>query len=321
MSDRPMDHIRLGSRGSQLAMWQAHWTRDRLLEAWPGVEVEIVEVSTKGDQDLTTPLANIGQVGLFTHTLEQRLLGGEIDVAVHSLKDVPAKLADGCVMACYSPREDPRDAWFHREGLSVDDLPEGAVIATGSLRRRCQLLHRRQDLQMVELRGNLNTRWKKFEEGVFDGMILAAAGVKRLGWWDRVTAALDEELLLPAVGQGTLGLEVRKGDPAIEMLEPFNDLSSQRRAETERALLEGVAGGCVVPLAGFCVEEGDQLYLRARLGRPDGSLMLRAEGRAPLGETRALGLRVAQELLDQGGAEIVSAAKQTGYGPNQAPSN
>ena len=341
-----MNTIRLGTRGSELAMWQAHWVRDRLLAVHPEVKVEIVEISTKGDQDVSTPLARIGQVGLFTHTLEQRLLSKEIDVAVHSLKDVPAQLADGCVMACYGPREDPRDAWFQREGLSIDDLPSGAQVATGSLRRRSQILRHRPDLTMVELRGNLQTRWRKFEEGLFDGMILAAAGVKRLGWEARVTTFVEPELLLPAVGQGILGLETREGDDVIELLTPLNDRASRRCAVAERALLAGVAGGCVVPLAGFCVEDDGELLLRARLGRPDGSKMLSAEASLSLpsdndteitvndaenghpggiDDARVLeaatnlGYEVAEDLLSQGGAEIVRAAKELEGGGNPPP--
>ncbi len=319
----PMHSVRLGTRGSELALWQARWTRDRLREAWPTIEVEIVEVSTKGDQDLSTPLSRIGEIGLFTHTLEQKLLAGVIDVAVHSLKDVPALLAEGCTLAACSPREDPRDAWFHREGVSLDDLPEGTRVATGSLRRRSQLLHHRPDLKMVDLRGNVNTRWRKFEEGQFDAMVLAVAGVKRMGWLDRVSGLLEPEILLPAVGQGILGLEVRANDPAVALVAPLNDLSSQTRATAERALLEGVAGGCVVPLAGFCVEEDGELWLRARLGKPDGSSMLSAEKRAAssspakrdansvLRLAHELGHAVAADLLSQGGAAIVRAAKES----------
>ncbi len=349
-----MDTIRLGTRGSELALWQARWVRDRLIEAWPEMSVEIVEISTKGDQDLTTPLSRIGQVGLFTHTLEQRLLAGEIDVAVHSLKDVPAQLAQGCVLACYGPREDPRDAWFQREGLSIADLPRGAKVATGSLRRRSQLLHLRGDLEMVELRGNLNTRWRKFEEGRFDGMVLAAAGVKRLGWLDRVTTLVEPEILLPAVGQGILGLETRSGDEAIDLLAPLNDGKSRRCAVAERALLEGVAGGCVVPLAGYCVEDAGELVLRARLGRPDGSRLLSADASVRLPDPAAsaepadpesleagrrlgyavgggvddlsaletayeLGRAVAADLLSQGGEEIVREAKELAGGGSAPP--
>jgi hydroxymethylbilane synthase len=319
----PLSSVRLGTRGSELAMWQARWTRDHLLKAWPSLQVEIVEVSTKGDQDITTPLQRIGQIGLFTHTLEQKLLSSEIDVAVHSLKDVPALLAEGCVLAAYSPREDPRDAWFHQEGLSLSELPAGARVATGSLRRRSQLLRARPDLTMVELRGNVNTRWRKFEEAQFDAMVLAVAGVKRMGWLDRVSALLEPEILLPAVGQGILGLEVRAKDPALELLAPLNDASSRRRATAERALLAGVAGGCVVPLAGFCVENEGELWLRARLGKPDGSVMLSAEERISIASSQEkddtaalqlayeLGQEVAADLLSQGGAAIVDAAKKS----------
>jgi len=319
----PMASVRLGTRGSQLALWQARWTRDRLREAWPTLEVEIVEISTKGDQDISTPLERIGQIGLFTHTLEQKLLSGAIDVAVHSLKDVPALLAEGCVLAAYSPREDPRDAWFHREGLSLKELPKGTRVATGSLRRRSQLLQQRPDLSMMDLRGNVNTRWRKFEEGQFDAMVLAVAGVKRMGWLERVSELLEPEILLPAVGQGILGLEVRAQDPTQQLVAPLNDASSRRRATAERALLAGVAGGCVVPLAGYCVEDAGELWLRALLGKPDGSVMLSAEQRISVASSEEeddtamlqlayeLGQEVAADLLSQGGATIVNAAKKS----------
>ena len=301
--------LRLGTRASELALWQARWARDRLAQAHPGVVVEIVEVHSAGDVDLSTPLFQMGEVGIFTQALERELAAGRIDVAVHSLKDVPAQLADGMVIAGCSPREDARDVWFHRDGVALDKLRRGATIATGSLRRRCQLLAQRRDLNLVGLRGNVNTRWRKFEEGQFDAMVLAAAGVLRLGWRDRITAFLSPDVLLPAVGQGIVGLEVRQGDPAQALVGAIDDAAASLCARAERSLLAAVAGGCVVPLAGYCERDGDELWLRARLGRPDGALLLRAEARAAVSDADGLGRRVAEQLLQQGGADIVRETK------------
>lgn len=301
--------IRIGTRNSALALWQAHHVRDTIAAAHRGVEVEIVEITSAGDHDLSTPLARMGTVGIFTQTLERALLDERVDVAVHSLKDVPAAIADGTEMVAYGKREDPRDAWFHRDGLSMDECPEDARVATGSLRRRSQMLNASPTLQMVELRGNLQTRWRKFEEGNFDGMILAAAGVKRLGWAERVTEFVSTERLLPAVGQGIVGVQTRAGAEAADYVKCFNDADAELAALAERSLLAEVAGGCVVPLAGFCERADDAtLRLRAILAEPDGSQLLRADltGDEPV----ALGRAVGQELISQGGAEIVAKAKR-----------
>jgi hydroxymethylbilane synthase len=301
--------LRLGTRGSELALWQARWARDRLAAAYPGLAVEIIEVHSAGDVDLVTPLFALGEVGVFTQALERELAAGRIDVAVHSLKDVPAKLAGGMTIAAHSPREDVRDVWFHRDGVPLAQLRKAAKVATGSLRRRCQLLAMRRDLNLVGLRGNVNTRWRKFEEGQFDAMILAAAGVLRLGWRDRITAFLEPETLLPAVGQGIIGLETRADDPAAALVASIDDHDASICARAERALLAAVAGGCVVPLAGYCLIDGSELWLRARLGRPDGTVLLRAEARGAPADLEGLGRRVAEQILGQGGAEIVAETK------------
>jgi hydroxymethylbilane synthase len=232
-------------------------------------------------------------------------------VAVHSLKDVPAQLlSEELALVAFSPREDPRDAWFHRKGLHLDAIAPGTVVATGSLRRRCQLLRRRPDLEIVPLRGNLNTRWRKFEEGQFEAMVLAAAGVLRLGWRERITAMVDPEVLLPAVGQGIVGLECKRNARAAALVAAIGDHEAALAARAERALLERVAGGCVVPLAGHCCREPNgELLLRARLGRPDGSDVLQAQARGPAAHPEVLGHDVAGQLLAQGGAQIVRETK------------
>lgn len=304
-----MSLVKLGTRGSPLALWQAHWCRDALQSAHEGLEVEIVEVESSGDVDLQTPLVQMGEVGIFTKTLERELERGTIDLAVHSLKDVPAQIMDGSAIVAVSEREDPRDVIFLREGSTIDDLPQGATVATGSLRRRAQLRAARPDLQMTALRGNLNTRWRKFEEGQFDAMILAAAGVIRLGWRERVSQFVPVDVLLPAVGQGIVGIQGLVGSEASELAQAIDHVPTHARARAERSLLEAVAGGCIVPLAGFAELGGDRLHLRARLAHPEHGPVLEAEAEGPTADAVKLGREVGQQLLDQGGAQIVQQAR------------
>jgi hydroxymethylbilane synthase len=291
-------------------MWQAEWAKHALEKQHRGLSVEIVEVQSKGDVDLKTPLVQMGAVGIFTKTLELELLEGRIDLAVHSLKDVPADIAEGTEIAAVSEREDPRDVIFLREVDRFENLPIGSKVATGSLRRRAQLLALRPDLEMVALRGNLNTRWRKFEEGQFDAMMLAAAGVLRLGWGDRVSQYMSVEQLLPAVGQGIVGVQCLQGSRAADLVSAIDHSETHARAHAERSLLAKVAGGCVVPLAGYAETAEGRLHLRARLGSPQGGELLRAEAKGPTAEAAAIGERVGEELLAQGGAAIVTAAKE-----------
>lgn len=308
-----MTLLRIGTRASPLAMWQARWAKTALEKAHGDeVEVEIVEVESAGDIDLKTPLVQMGEVGIFTKTLEHELLEGRIELAVHSLKDVPAQIAGGTEMVAVSEREDPRDVIFLREGTTFEDLPQGAKVATGSLRRRAQLRNLRPDLEMVPLRGNLNTRWRKFEEGQFDAMMLAAAGVLRLGWEDRVTQFLPVDLLLPAVGQGIVGVQCVEGSEAAELTRAIDHTETHARARAERSLLAKVAGGCVVPLAGFAELMGERMRLRARLGSPTDGELLHAEAEGSVAEAFDLGQQAGEQLLAQGGAEIVAAAKAVG---------
>jgi hydroxymethylbilane synthase len=307
-----MSLVKLGTRGSPLALWQAYWCRDALKAAHPGLDVEIVEVESTGDVDLQTPLVQMGEVGIFTKTLERQLELGNIDLAVHSLKDVPAQIMDGTSIVAVSEREDPRDVMFIREADRFEDLKQGAKVATGSLRRRAQLRAARPDLQMTALRGNLNTRWRKFEEGQFDAMILAAAGVIRLGWAERVTEFLPIDLLLPAVGQGIVGIQGMDGSEASELATAIDHVPTHARARAERSLLEAVAGGCIVPLAGFAEHGGDRLHLRARLAHPEKGPVLEAEAEGPTAEAVKLGREVGNSLLAQGGAEIVQQARAMG---------
>lgn len=307
-----MSLVKLGTRGSPLALWQAYWCRDALKAAHPGLDVEIVEVESSGDVDLKTPLVQMGEVGIFTKTLERQIELGNIDLAVHSLKDVPAQIMDDTSIVAVSEREDPRDVMFIREADRFDDLRQDAKVATGSLRRRAQLRAARPDLQMTALRGNLNTRWRKFEEGQFDAMILAAAGVIRLGWADRVTEFLPIDLLLPAVGQGIVGIQGMNGSEASELATAIDHVPTHARARAERSLLEAVAGGCIVPLAGFAELGGDRLHLRARLAHPEKGPVLEAEAEGPTADAVKLGREVGAALLAQGGAEIVQQAREMG---------
>lgn len=311
-----MTLLRIGTRASPLAMWQARWAKAALEKAHgDAVEVRIVEVDSAGDIDLQTPLVQMGEVGIFTKTLERELLEGRIELAVHSLKDVPAQIADGTEMVAVSEREDPRDVIFLREGSTIDDLCQGAKVATGSLRRRAQLRSLRPDLEMAPLRGNLNTRWRKFEEGQFDAMMLAAAGVLRLGWKDRVSQFLPVDLLLPAVGQGIVGVQCVQDSEAAELTRAIDHTQTHARAHAERSLLAKVAGGCVVPLAGFAEILGDRMRLRARLGHPVEGELLYAEVEGPVAQAHELGQKAGAELLSQGGADIVAAAKALGGDP------
>ena len=309
-----MSLVKLGTRGSPLALWQAYWCRDALKAAHPGLDVEIVEVESSGDVDLTTPLVQMGEVGIFTKTLERQLELGNIHLAVHSLKDVPAKIMDGTSIVAVSEREDPRDVIFIREAEKFEDLKQNAKVATGSLRRRAQLRAARPDLEMTALRGNLNTRWRKFEEGQFDAMILAAAGVIRLGWKDRVTQFLPIDLLLPAVGQGIVGIQAIDGTEAAELASAIDHVPTHARARAERSLLAAVAGGCIVPLAGFAELGGDRLHLRARLAHPEKGPVLEAEAEGPTADAVKIGREVGRQLLDQGGAEIVKQARDLAKG-------
>jgi len=301
--------VKIGTRGSPLAMWQAHWCRDALLEAHDDLDVEIVEVESIGDLDLTTPLGEMGVVGIVTRTLEHKLVHGEIDFAVHSLNDVPAQLTSGTIIMAVSEREDPRDALFVGSGAAFAELPEGARVATGSLRRRAQLRTARPDLRMVDLRGNLGTRWKKFESGAFDAMVLAAAGVIRLGWRERVTEFLSLDFMLPAVSQGVVGVQVRTDSAAADLAAAIDHTPTHARVRAERSLLAAVSGGCIVPLAGFVELGGDRLHLRARLGHPVEGPMLEAEAEGPTAEAVKIGREVGAQLLAQGGAEIVARVR------------
>lgn len=299
--------LRIATRSSPLALWQAEHVRDRLLALHDGLTVELVTMTTRGDKILDTPLAKIGGKGLFVKELELGMLEGQADIAVHSMKDVPVEFPDGLGLAVVLQGEDPRDAFVSNSYSSIDELPQGAKVGTASLRRQSQLLARRPDLHIGALRGNVNTRLRKLDEGQFDAILLACAGLKRLGMGDRITRALPPEESLPAIGQGIVGIEARLGDRAVlDLIEPLADPQSAVRIAAERALNQALAGGCQVPIAGHATLDGDALWLRGLVGRPDGSEMVRVERRGPQADAARLGTELGEQLLKDGAREILA---------------
>ncbi len=303
--------IRIATRKSPLAMWQAEFVRDSLMAAHPGLEVELLGMSTQGDKILDSPLAKIGGKGLFVKELEVCMLEGDADIAVHSMKDVPVEFPEGLHLAVICEREDPRDAFVSNSYKSLDDLPQGAKIGTSSLRRQCQLRERRPDLEIIDLRGNVNTRLRKLDEGQYDAIILAAAGLIRLGFNDRITQLLETDISLPAIGQGAVGIECRSDDERVNgLLAALNDNETYTRVIAERAMNNRLEGGCQVPIAGHAVLDGDTLHLRALVGQPDASEMIRGEISGPAAEAEQLGFSLADDLLSRGAKEILSALYQ-----------
>ena len=300
--------LTIATRKSPLALWQAHDVRERLMRAHPGLQVELLTMSTQGDKILDTPLAKIGGKGLFVKELELALLDGRADLAVHSMKDVPMAFPEGLMLAAICPREDPRDALVSPLGGDILALPEGARVGTSSLRRQSQLRALRPDLRISDLRGNVNTRLAKLDAGDYDAIVLACAGLVRLGLGARITAALSTDHLLPAVGQGAVGIECRSDDVRLqELLRPLHDPRSAAQVSAERAMNRRLAGGCQVPIAGHAEILGDELRLRGLVASLDGRRMLRAERCLPRAEAEILGLRIAEDLLAQGAAELLEA--------------
>ena len=301
-----MTTIRIATRKSPLALWQAEHVAAGLRAANPGLHVELVPMTTKGDQILDSPLSRIGGKGLFVKELEQGMLADVADIAVHSMKDVPAELPPGLHLAVILPREDPRDAFLSMRYAGVDALPEGARVGTASLRRQCQLKARRPDLEILTLRGNVGTRLGKLESGEYDAIILAAAGLKRLGLGDRITKTLSTQESLPAIGQGAIGIECRADDERINaLLAPLNHAETSTRVSAERAFNARLGGSCQVPLAGHAELVEGQLSLRGLVGRPDGSRVVAAGRWGSPADAEAVGTALAEELLAAGADEIL----------------
>jgi hydroxymethylbilane synthase len=300
--------LTIATRESPLALWQAEYVRDALMQAHPGLRVELLGMTSRGDQLLEVPLAKVGGKGLFVKELETALLDGRADIAVHSMKDVPMEFPAGLALGVICEREDPTDAFVSNHHASLEALPEGAVVGTSSLRRECQLRSQRPDLTVKFLRGNVNTRLRKLDDGEYDAIILASAGLKRLGFAERIRQALPVVQSLPAPGQGAVGVELRaEDDEVLALLQVLHHPATAARVSAERAMNQRLQGGCQVPIAGYAELEGDELWLRALVGEPGGERILRAEARAPLARAEALGQQVADELLAQGAAEILAA--------------
>ncbi|MFB9886446.1 hydroxymethylbilane synthase [Balneatrix alpica] len=299
--------IRIATRKSPLALWQAEYVKARLQQLHPGIAVELVGMTTQGDKILDTPLAKIGGKGLFVKELEHALLNDEADIAVHSMKDVPMAFPAGLGLTVICPRENPYDAFVSNHFADLDALPQGAVVGTSSLRRQVQLKALRPDLQLRDLRGNVNTRLSKLDRGEYDAIVLACAGLIRLQMPERIRQVLPATTSLPAGGQGAVGIECRLDDEHTRaLLAPLHDADTADRVMAERALNRHLEGGCQVPIGCYAELEGEHLWLRALVGRPDGSLVLRAEARAVRQQAEQLGIQVAEDLLAQGAGAILA---------------
>ncbi|WP_279451755.1 hydroxymethylbilane synthase [Aeromonas dhakensis] len=299
--------LKIATRKSPLAMWQANFVKDRLEALYPELQVELVPMSTQGDKILDTPLAKVGGKGLFVKELETAMLEGRADIAVHSMKDVPVEFPEGLGLHTICEREDPRDAFVSNRFTAIDELPQGAVVGTSSLRRQCQLRAERPDLVIRDLRGNVNTRLAKLDAGEYDAIILAAAGLKRLEMAHRITAFIEPEQSLPANGQGAVGIECRLDDHELHaLLAPLEHPETRIRVLTERAMNRALQGGCQVPIGAYALVEGEEVWLRGLVGSPDGSRVIRDEIRGPLADGEALGHTLAQRLLADGADAILA---------------
>lgn len=300
--------VRIATRKSALALWQAEYVKARLEFFHPGLVVELVPMSTQGDKILDTPLAKIGGKGLFVKELETAMLEDRADIAVHSMKDVPVEFPDGLMLSTICEREDPRDAFVSNQYSSLDQLPQGAVVGTSSLRRQCQIKALRPDLQIRDLRGNVNTRLAKLDAGEYDAIILAAAGLIRLGFQARIAAYLPVSQSLPANGQGAVGIECRSDDATVRaLLTPLEHTATRQAVLAERAMNRALQGGCQVPIGAFAEIDGDQLYMRGLVGQLDGQQILQAEVRGAACDGEALGQQLADKLLAQGAGAILAA--------------
>ncbi|MDB9822703.1 hydroxymethylbilane synthase [Deltaproteobacteria bacterium] len=299
--------LKIGTRGSKLALAQSGWIKGEIVARYPDVQVELVLIKTKGDKVLDSPLSKIGGKGLFVKEIEEALIKKDVDLAVHSIKDVPAELPAGLWLPVFPKREDPRDAFLSLDYNSIADLPKGATIGTGSLRRSSQLLHLRPDINIVPLRGNVDTRLKRLESGDVQAIMLAAAGLKRLGLSDKIRQLLPPEEFLPAIGQGALGLELRQDDERLlDLLGFLNNVPTELTIKAERALLKKLEGGCQVPIAGHGRLEGDHIILDGMVAELDGSVIIRDELKGAMDQTEETGIGLAEKLLSSGADKILA---------------
>lgn len=302
--------ITVGSRESALAMWQTRWVVEQLAKLNPAIDFEIVTMKTKGDKMLDVALAKIGDKGLFTKELEVAMLQGEIDFAVHSLKDMPTALPQGLTLGAVCVRDNPGDALISKDGRKLADLPEGARIGTSSLRRCAQLLNYRSDFKLEALRGNLNTRMKKLVSERLDAIVLAAAGISRMGWQEMIAEIIPYNIMLPAVGQGAITVECRADDQQIrELLQSIDHKATRDATTAERSLLRYLEGGCQVPIGAHGTVKNNQLYLTTVVANLDGTQIIRAQGEAEVDRAEELGVEVAEKLLARGGKKILEQVR------------
>jgi hydroxymethylbilane synthase len=305
-----LKELRIGTRASQLALWQANWVKSELEKRYPDMTVTLTKIKTIGDKILDVPLAQVGGKGLFVKEIEEAMLRGEIDIAVHSMKDVPTEFPEGLGLYCITEREDPRDAVISR-GIKFADLPQGARIGTSALRRQAQLLKVRPDMEMVIIRGNVETRMNKLETEGLDAVILAAAGLNRLGFADRISELLPVDLSLPAIGQGALGIECDLSNEEVKAaIAFFNHPETSAAVRAERALLWRCEGGCQVPIAAFGEVSGDQLNLTGFIASVDGKVSVKGSVTGPVEHPEKLGVQLAEQLLAEGGHAILSEVYQ-----------
>jgi hydroxymethylbilane synthase len=304
--------LRLGTRSSALALTQAGQIRDRLESAHPGLRVELVHIKTRGDKILDVPLAKVGGKGLFVKEIEDGLLEGRVDLAVHSMKDVPVDLPEGLFIAAVPIREDHRDVLISKDGRGLDELAPGARVGTSSLRRQAQLLARRQDLDILMLRGNLDTRLRKLAEGGYEAIVVAAAGLSRMGLLGRATQFLDPGVMLPAIGQGALGIEARRNDPVtVPLLAVLHHPETAVAVAAERSFLATLEGGCQVPLAAWACLDGDRLHILGLVADPEGNRVIQGEASGPADQAETLGRDLAMDLLHRGGRAILDELYRT----------
>ena len=304
---KKLTELRIATRSSPLALWQAEEVARRVKQHHPDIDVSLVQMKTKGDKMLDAPLAKVGGKGLFVKELEAGILEGRADIAVHSMKDVPVEFPDGLELALIMEREDPRDAFVSNSYDSLATMPAGKLVGTSSLRRQTQIRERYPHLEIDWLRGNVNTRLRKLDEGEYDAIILASAGLIRLGFGDRIKLALEPEECLPAIGQGAVGIEVRSDDALVKnILAPLAHAETTTRIAAERAMNKALNGGCQVPIAGFAVLTDGQVFMRGLVGEPDGSRILRSEIRGNAEDAASLGKSLAEDLLAQGADDILS---------------
>ena len=300
--------LKIGTRGSKLALAQSGWVKAQVETRHPDVEVELVRIKTKGDRILDSPLSKVGGKGLFVKEIEDALLRREVDLAVHSMKDVPGELPDGLELGIFPEREDPRDAYLSERHGTLKDMPEGATVGTSSLRRAAQLLHMRPDLQVVSMRGNVDTRIRKMHEEDLDAIILAVAGMKRLGLREMIRSRIPTHEMLPAIGQGALGLELRRDDREVyKRMRFLNHENTALTVRAERAFLKKLQGGCQVPMAGYARLEGDALSLEGLVAELDGSRVIRDALKGSKGNPEAIGIELAEKVLKAGADRILAS--------------